>query len=129
MNTIPALSPTLPTATSHLVMREWIAGNETLLASFLLTRAAPSASGDAICGLFVSRADNGDYLLRLCAGSDNHCMVWVDDCRTPTHFGRGYADALAQAWIARLEANAWRLDWSARNRSGDPSFNLLSVAA
>jgi len=120
MNTIPALSPTLPTATSHLAMREWIAGNETLLASFLLTRAAPAAGGDAICGLFVSRTENGDYLLRLCAG---------DECRTASHFGRGYADALAQAWIGRLEANAWRLDWSARNRTGDPSFSLLSVAA
>ena len=129
MNTIPALSSTLPAGTSHLAMREWIAGHETLLASYLLTRAVPALGGDAICGLFVSRAENGDYLLRLCAGSDNRCMVWVDECRTASHFGRGYADALAQAWIARLETNAWRLDWSAHNSSGDPTFSLLSVAA
>ncbi|MDD3761892.1 MAG: hypothetical protein PHP86_01190 [Nevskiales bacterium] len=104
----------LPAMASHAALTEWIEDHETLLASYLLTRDRLTGRG-GMTALFVSRDERGEYLLRLCEGADDGWMVWVDQRRTRSRFGRAYADGLAGAWLSRLETAGWRVDWSARH--------------
>lgn len=117
-----------PQIAAHTAMREWVASHEILLSSALLTRPVDEPER-WICGLFVSRDERGDFLIRLCEGTDDRCMRWVDDCRTPAHFGRRYADSVARAWVDRLLQRGWQVTWQARNTTSDPRFSLISVAA
>ncbi len=101
----------LPALASHARFSEWIENNEELLASYLLLQ---TRSGE-LAGVFLSRDGNGEFLIRLCQGPDDACMHWQDQRRCRSRFGRGYAEALVQAWLTRLETQHWRLEWSAQN--------------
>ncbi len=114
MNCLPAMG-------SHAQLAQWIESNETLLSSVLLTRPQ---GGARMRGLFVSRSDTDDCLLRLCEGADDAWMIWIDQRRARSQFGEAYADALAAAWLERMEADGWRVAWSARR-----SAQAMPIAA
>lgn len=122
----PDMSTTtyLPGMASHAVLSEWIEDHETLLSSVMLSRR-----GTGMRALFISQDERGDFLLRLCEGADDGWMVWVDQRRTRSRFGRAYADALGNAWLDRLEAAGWQVGWSARAEPGRADTALMPVAA
>jgi hypothetical protein len=92
----------------HAELSAWIETREELLSSALL-------GGDGgMCAVFLSRDPRGDYLLRLCEGADDRWMTWREQRRLRSSFGRSYAEALANAALARLERGGWQLEWLAR---------------
>ncbi|HEX4896454.1 MAG TPA: hypothetical protein VFV11_09015 [Solimonas sp.] len=107
----------LPAIASHARFSEWIETQETLLGSHLLVHPRSGA----LSALFLSQDGNGEYLVRLCEGADDACMRWSDQRRARSRFGRGYAEALAGAWLTRLESAGWRLEWSARREAAAPA--------
>ncbi|SFF24934.1 hypothetical protein SAMN04488120_101165 [Fontimonas thermophila] len=113
----------LPGMGPHATLSAWIETHETLLASVLLTR-----NGAGMRALFVSQDARGDCLLRLCEGADDGWMVWIDQRRTRSRFGTAYADALANAWLDRLEAAGWRIGWSARRTPAVAGAPLTAAA-
>ncbi|MFP5305822.1 MAG: hypothetical protein ACLGI7_08360 [Gammaproteobacteria bacterium] len=116
----------LPGMASHAVLSEWIDDHETLLASVLLSRVD---GRPGLRGFFVSEDASGNYLLRLCEGADDSWMIWIDQRRTRSRFGRAYADALGNAWLSRMGAAGWRIDWSARAEPQGAVHALIPVAA
>lgn len=113
----------LPAMAPHSSLSAWIERHETLLTSALL-------SGDqGLCGLFISRDTNGDYLLRRCEGRDDAWMVWREQRRIRSLFGRSYVDALATAWIRRSERQGHCVEWLARVPDATDDALALPLAA
>jgi hypothetical protein len=113
----------LPAMAPHSSLSAWIERHETLLTSALL-------SGDqGFCGLFISRDTNGDYLLRRCEGRDDAWMVWREQRRIRSLFGRSYVDALATAWIRRSERQGHCVEWLARVPDATDDALALPLAA
>jgi hypothetical protein len=113
----------LPAMAPHSSFSAWIERHETLLTSALL-------SGEqGLCGLFVSRDANGDYLLRRCEGVDEGWMVWREQRRIRSLFGRSYVDAIATAWIRRSERQGHCVEWLARVPEAVGEHLALPLAA
>lgn len=96
---------------THAQLAHWVENHETLLASVLLDRPH---GGTRLRGLLLSQTASGEYLLRLCEGADDAWMIWIDQRRARSQFGRAYAEALASSWLDRMEADGWRVTWQAR---------------
>ncbi|WP_370306312.1 hypothetical protein [Sinimarinibacterium flocculans] len=113
----------LPAMGSHAQLAQGVETHETLLASVLLIRPH---GGARLRGLLLSETESGEFLLRLCEGADDAWMIWIDQRRARSQFGRTYAEALTSSWLDRMEADGWRVTWQAR-REDLPS--RLPVAA
>ena len=107
METTPHI---LPAYGSHDEFSVRIESCETILFNALLL----PQRGDlfAARAVMVSRDAAGQHWLRVCEGSDERWMRWVEQRRLRMQFGRSYAEALAHAWIARWERDGWKLEWS-----------------
>lgn len=95
---------------SHAQLAQSVETHETLLASVLLDRPQ---GGTRLRGLMLSETGGGEYHLRLCEGADDAWMIWVDQRRARSQFGRAYAEALMSSWLDRMEADGWRVVWQA----------------
>lgn len=102
----------LPAYGSHDDFSARIEAGETLLFNALLLPTAPQSYGAR--AVIVSRSASGLHWLRVCEGSDERWMRWTEQRRLRMQFGRTYAEALAQAWIARWERDGWKVEWSLR---------------
>lgn len=122
-NPIMKMTSYLPGMASHAALSEWIETHETLVSSVLLMRSG------GLRALFLSEDDQGNCLLRLCEGVDDSWMVWVDQRRTRSRFGRSYAGALLKSWLSRLEGEGWRVEWSARFEDERAVFDGIAAAA
>ena len=99
----------LPAYGSHDEFSTHIERSETLLFNALLLPPAPASGARAV---IVSRDASGQHWLRVCEGSDERWMRWSEQRRLRQQFGASYAQTLAQATIARSEAQGWSLVWS-----------------
>lgn len=108
---------------THAQLAQWVENHEALVTSVLLSRPH---GGTRLRGLMLSETAGGEFLLRLCEGADDAWMIWSDQRRTRSQFGRGYAEALASSWLDRMEADGWRVIWQARREDCAPR---LPVAA
>ncbi|MES0875227.1 hypothetical protein [Sinimarinibacterium thermocellulolyticum] len=113
----------LPAMGTHAQLASGVEQHETLLASILLDRAH---GGTRLRGLLLSETASGEYRLRLCEGADDAWMIWIDQRRARSQFGRAYAEALASSWLDRMEADGWRVIWQARR---EDRATRLPVAA
>ncbi|HET8881693.1 MAG TPA: hypothetical protein VFM56_05905 [Solimonas sp.] len=102
----------LPAYGSHDDFSTQIERAETLLFNALLLPAAADRYGAR--AVIVSRSAAGQHWLRVCEGSDERWMRWTEQRRLRMQFGSSYAEALAQAWIARWQRDGWTLEWSLR---------------
>ena len=100
----------LPAYGSHDDFSTHIERAETLLFNALLLPTAPGSYGAR--AVLVSRSAAGLHWLRVCEGSDERWMRWIEQRRLRMQFGSSYAEALAQAWIARWERDGWKVEWS-----------------
>ncbi|WP_020647872.1 hypothetical protein [Solimonas variicoloris] len=110
METTPHI---LPAYGSHDEFSAQIERVETLVFNALLMPrdgAAPYGARAVI----VSRTAAGQHWLRVCEGADERWMRWTEQRRLRMQFGETYAEALAQAWIARWEREGWQVEWSQR---------------
>ncbi|NGY06471.1 hypothetical protein [Solimonas terrae] len=112
----------LPAYGSHDDFSTRIEGTETLLFNALLLPTAADRYGAR--AVIVSRGASGLHWLRVCEGNDERWMRWTEQRRLRMQFGSSYAEALAQAWIARWERDGWKVEWSLR---AEPT--ALAVAA
>lgn len=108
---------------SHAQLAHGVETHETLWTSVLLDRPQ---GGTRLRGLLLSETDGGEFLLRLCEGADDAWMIWTEQRRVRSQFGRTYAEALASSWLDRLEADGWRVVWQARREDASAG---LPVAA
>lgn len=102
---------TLPAYGSHDDFSMLIERSETVLFNALLM---PREATHGARAVIVSRCENGQHCLRVCEGDDERWMRWTEQRRLRMQFGHSYAEALAQAWIARWEREGWSLEWSQR---------------
>ncbi|HEY9547640.1 MAG TPA: hypothetical protein VIR56_16640 [Solimonas sp.] len=100
----------LPAYGSHDDFSTHIERAETLLFNALLLPTALGSYGAR--AVMVSRSASGLHWLRVCEGSDERWMRWTEQRRLRMQFGSSYAEALAQAWIARWERDGWKVEWS-----------------
>lgn len=99
----------LPAYGSHDDFSAHLERHETLLFNALLLPPAPATGARAV---LVSRDAAGQHWLRVAEGSDERWMSWSEQRRLRMQFGGSYAETLAQATIARSEAQGWSLVWS-----------------
>lgn len=109
----------LPAMASHAALGAAIERQETLISSVLLS------SERGLCGLFLSVDASGEFRLRRCEGYDDAWMVWREQRRLRSGFGRSYAEAVTGAALARLEREGWRVDWLARRH--EPASTALAA--
>ncbi|NKF21128.1 hypothetical protein [Solimonas marina] len=99
----------LPAYGSHDEFSARIERSESLLFNALLL---PLRQDHGARAVIVSRTADGQHWLRVCEGADERWMRWTEQRRLRMQFGQSYAEALAQAWIARWEREGWKLEWS-----------------
>lgn len=105
-------------------LAEWIERNETLLTSHLLSHDTGDADGNTLCAVFLSHDADGDYRLRLCEGFNDAMMIWREQRRARTMFGRSYAEAIVNQWLTQRERLGYRVEWSARRQDhAAPALN------
>lgn len=100
----------LPAYGSHDELSASIERSESLHFNALLL--PPDGAGAR--AVLVSVDASGQCWLRSCEGGDERWMRWTEQRRLRMQFGRSYAEALAQAWVARCERDGWVLQWSQR---------------
>ena len=116
----------LPGMGSVTALAQWVERHEELLSSYLLTHDEADAHGNTMCAVFLSRDDNGEYLLRLCEGFSDAMMIWREQRRAQPMFGRSYAEAIIHQWLRQREGTGYRVEWSARRE--DRATPALSAA-
>src|SRR3546814_19668136 len=104
----------LPAYGSHDDFSTHIERAETLLFNALLLPTALGSYGAR--AVMVSRSASGLHWLRVCEGSDERWMRWTEQRRLRMQFGSSYAEALAEAWIARWASAGWTVEWCSEER-------------
>ena len=118
-NPLPGMGPVTALA-------DWIERNEYLLTSHLLAHDQSDDAGNTLCAVFLSCNADGEYLLRLCDGFNDAMMIWREQRRARSMFGRAYAEAIINQWLTQRERMGYRVEWSARRE--DRATPVLSAA-
>ena len=102
----------LPGMGSLTTLGAWIEQHEELLCQSLLLN--PESASRALCAVYLSRLNNGEYLLRRCEGRDDQFLVWQEQRRLRSLFGEPYAIAQFNLWLAVRENEGYAIQWNAQ---------------